>query len=383
MNFLNLLQNILTLGNDSSKVCTFNNNDFDNSQQVKECFEKDIFKNTSNITNDNIKNENTEKRLSKNKVSEYAKKVNDQCQITVTHNPKDSTYKVKCFGVELRGKVDDGGKPTGTWTDGYREFKYVKNDKGPKFQTKQDENGSRKPCDVKFTGFKEVEPSTFFGKITRFFTKPLFLGTFTNPEPQSKNTRDYNKGTLVYYTGLAAKSSDIIQDKNGVVSSKNGSQEECYCIIDRNFNKRIKLKNLPNQQDQQNIQKKQGGPSIEETRKNKSDVKITIGKTQANNNNQPNNQPQDFLNSSLPSIDSISTKASDNDSEQGRNNYDNEDFNKKYEEALYGLFYDPLYKATNNNRLSTYNEQAQKMRDIFYRPEEQGNKQTVQWQTRQ
>ncbi len=356
MNFLNLLQNILTLGNDSSKVCTFNNNDFDNSQQVKECFEKDIFKNTSNITNDNIKNENTEKRLSKNKVSEYAKKVNDQCQITVTHNPKDSTYKVKCFGVELRGKVDERGKPTGTWTDGYREFKYIKNDKELKFQTKQDKNGGKKPCCVKFTGFKEVEPSTFFGRMTRFFSQPIFLGTFTSQSNQmQQNKKLNNASTLVYYTGLAAKSSDIIQDKNGVIYWEGGSLKEFYYIKDRNFNKRIKLKNLPNEHQ--------------------------LG----------NNQPQD-LNTSFTSINTTSTTASYNDPEQGRggsNNHHPKDLNKQDEEDLYGLFYDPLYEAyeayeaTNNNRLSTYNEQAQKMRDIFYRPEEQGNKQTVQWQTRQ
>jgi hypothetical protein len=89
----------------------------------------------------------------------------------------------------------------------------------------------------------------------------------------------------------------------------------------------------------------------------------------------------------LLNTSAASTEASYNGYKKGgRGSNNNEDFNKKYEVALHGLFYDPLYEAyeaTNNNRLSTYNEQAQKMRDIFYRPEEQGNKQTVQWQTRQ
>jgi hypothetical protein len=365
MNTLNKMLNFFFgNGNDGGKVLPFDNifvNNKEKEDKVKEYFEKQIFKNISNITNDNITNDNSKNLLTQKEVNELVKKVNGQCQIKVTHNPKDDTYTLKSFGVELRGKVDEEGKPIGTWTDGYREFEYVKNDEGLKFKTKQDKNGSREPCDVKFTGFKGAEPSTFFGKVTRFFTKPLFLGTFTNQNPPSKNNNNRKEGTLVYYAGLAAKSSGIIQDKNGVVSSKNGSLAACYLIENPIFDKRIPLKNLPNQQDQQNTTDNQPQDLNTSFTSEK-----TIGKTQANNNNQPNNQPQD-LNKSCDSINSISTQASDNDPKKGgRGSNNNEDFNKKYEKDLCGLIYDPLYEATNNNRLSAYSEQAQNIRNIIY-----------------
>ncbi len=401
MNTLNKMLNFFLRNGNDDKVYPFgNSNNEENADKVKEYFEQHIFKNTSNITEDNITNDNPENRLSEEQVSEDAKKVNDQCKVTVKNNPTDNTYTVKCFGVELRGEVNVNFKPKGTWKDGYREFKFVENDEELMFQTKEDENGNKNPCHVNFTGFKEVEPSKFFGKITRLFTKPLFLGTFTNKNPQIKNPNDnYREGTLVYYAGLAAESSCIIQDKNGVVSSKNGYLEACYFIKNRIFDKNIPLKNLPNEQERKNTkqktrvktnkksdkgnakittEKKQGSKNSQTKNQpqdfsnqhqpqdlNKScDSEKTIGKTQANNHHKSRNKPQD-LNTSFTSINTTSTTASDNSSKQGRGGS-----NKNH----LGLI---------NNDQGNNNEHAQNMRDIFYRPEEQGKKQTVQGQTRQ